>query len=99
MGLVSYGFVSLALELILILDYKPLKMTNKVESALVNANFPSNSSSIGSQRVLTPQIHNPNVWESYNSKEYIRSIYLGNLVLFLSMCVFISLVQIDWLIF
>ena len=48
-------------------------MTNKVESALVNASFPSNSSSIGSQRVLTPQIHNPNVWESHNSK-------LGNLM-------------------
>ena len=56
----------------MILDYKPLKMTNKVESALVNASFPSNSSSIGSQRVLTPQIHNPNVWESHNSSDIAK---------------------------
>ena len=47
-------------------------MTNKVESALVNASFPSNSSSKGSQRVLTPQIHNPNVWESHNSSPILK---------------------------
>ena len=48
-------------------------MTNKVESALVNASFPSNSSSIGSQRVLTPQIHNPNVWESHSSSKGVKT--------------------------